>query len=892
MEHCVSALMEKIATGCTVLTVNSRLALNLHRDYQQWRRQQGDDCWLTPEILPLNAWLRQQWQEAGFAYEGRLPALLGAEQSLAVWEAVIFSSKEGESLLNTQATARSVMQAWRLLQQWNLTPDILADEEHPDSAAFYRWAKEFHSRCRKENWLDQESLPGWLIDLLNSNRVKLSGDFLLLGFDELTPQHQNLISMLQAQGATVEQGELPHESGEVLVRSCTDSQSEIRQVALWLRHLLQREPSASIGVVVPDLASLRSDIERIFDEVLLPEAVHDLTHKPNRPYNISLGQPLVQLPVIHAALTLLGLLHGPSALADWNRLLLSPWLAGGDQELSRRAQIDAQLRRHGEANVTLKQVKYRGEKNGCPRLIQLLQRLEEAMAQLPRRQSPDDWARSFRTLLQQSGWPGDSSLDSHTYQTVQAWQKMLGHFAALSRVTANLTYNEALKQLRQLANATLFQPQSKNEPVQVLGALEAVGVQFDHCWVMGLHDAVWPPAPTSNPFLPIGLQRRMQMPHASAERELAYAEQVSRRLFAAAPQVIVSYPCREGDSDLRPSPLIEGYPPLEQAPWQDEVSPRFRNQLFESRQLEEYGDWQVPELPPGTQVRGGTSIFKDQAACPFRAFGRHRLNAEGLADAEPGLDAAERGNLVHRVMELLWRELKDQQSLNNLDDDGLQQLVEKNVANVIADEEKQFPQVFTQRFARLEKNRLLKLTLAWLQLERERSSFEVAAIEQERRISFAGLEMAVKADRIDRLDSGGEMIIDYKTGRTSVNDWFGERLNEPQLPLYAVTSDQQVTAIAFATLRPGDVALKGVSRDNDIAKGIKPGEVDWYAQQGLWRDELTRLGENFRRGHAEVDPKDAYTQNSKACAYCDLGPLCRINELTGSGLDVEGGEGE
>ena len=355
----MSTLLEKIAAGCTVLTVNSRLALHLHKDFERWQQQQGSSCWVTPEILPLNAWLQRQWQEAQFQHAGLLPALLSAEESLAVWEAVIFSSPQGDMLLNTQTTARSAMQAWRLLQQWNLSGETLAHEAHPDSAAFYRWAKEFRARCEKEHWLDQDSLPGWLITALNGNRLKLSGRFLLLGFDELTPQHQKLIAVLQSKVATVEQVELQQNSSEVFIQACADSETEIRQVALWLRHLLQAEEQGPIGVVVPDLASLRGDIERVFDEVLLPEAALDLQHKPKRPYNISLGEPMAHLPVIHAALTLLDLVRGAAALANWSRLLLSPWLGGGDQELTQRARLDAQLRRHGEASLSLKQVLYR-----------------------------------------------------------------------------------------------------------------------------------------------------------------------------------------------------------------------------------------------------------------------------------------------------------------------------------------------------------------------------------------------------------------------------------------------------------------------------------------------------------------------------------------------------
>ncbi len=880
----MSHLMEKLAAGATVLTVNSRLALHLHKDYQAWQQQQGNRCWSTPDIIPWSAWLQLQWQEVEFQQVDDLPVLLAAEQSQAVWESVIQSS--AEVLLNVPATARSAMQAWRVLQQWNLSAEVLADSDAPDSVALYGWAKAFYERCQKRHWLDEACLASGLCQLMQSGELQLPGHILLLGFDELTPQHHSIIEVMRGQGVEVELVEPESaETPNVQLRSCDDSQSEIRQVALWLRYLLEKGAEAPIGVVVPGLSGLRGDIERIFDEVLLPGAVLDLNQRPQRPYNISLGQSMAQLPLIHSAISLLDVLHSPTTLANWSRLLLSPYLGGSDQELSLRAQVDAALRRHGEASLSLKQVLYQTEKIGCEQLALLLQRLQQRFADLPTRQSPDAWANCFQQLLQQSGWPGDRSLDSQTFQTIQAWKRLLSRFGSLSQVSANLTFSQALKQLRQLANTTLFQAQSKNEPIQVLGELEAAGVQFSHCWLMGLHDGVWPPATAPNPFLPISLQRQYNMPHASAERELAYAEQISQRLFVAAPEVIVSYPRREGDSELRPSPLIADKPILSHAPWEKNVAPGFRQQLFESRQLQNYVDWLAPELPKGTQVRGGTSIFKDQAACPFRAFARHRLSAEGLDEPESGLSAAERGNLVHNLMEQLWLELKDQQTLNRLDEADLEGLVEKNVAQLISAEARRYPQVFTERFAALEQARLIRLALNWLQLERQRAPFEVAAVEKAREVSLAGLEMKIKADRIDRLESGGEMIIDYKTGKASVSDWFGERPNEPQLPMYAMTADQEVTALAFATLRTGELALKGVSRDKDVAKDIKPGEVDWYAQQKLWRDELNCLGENFRHGHAEVNPKDAFRHNSKACMYCDLGPLCRINEL--SGLAVE-----
>jgi probable DNA repair protein len=880
-------LLHKIASGATVLTVNSRLSRHLLAQYEQWQLAQGHSHWPTPQIVPWGAWVERQWQALVFT-QTELPTLLSDEQCLAVWEAVIDSSRWGGALLNTQSTARAAMQAWRLLRQWQLQPAVLAHEEGPDSVAFYDWAQAFQKRCYKECWLDEAALPNRVAEALANGQLTVAGEFLWLGFDDLSPQQQALMAAQQQAGATVALAELPLKTAEPWVFACADSSSEIRAVASWLRQLLDSGAPGPIGVVVPDLAALRHDIERIFDEALLPGAVLDLSQSHPKPYDISLGHNLATLPLIHAALNLLPLVRGAAPLHQWGRLLLSPFIAGGEQESLARAQLDAALRRHGESSLTLKSLIYHAGRHHCPLLAQALQRLAAGYSAAPRRQSPAAWSHTIAALLQAMGWPGERSLDSHEYQTVQAWRKLLTKFAGLSQVLPELNYSDALKQLRQLASATLFQPQSATRPVQVMGMLEAVGLEFTHCWVMGLHDGVWPPAPQPNPFLPITLQRRLQMPHASAERELNFATQVSRRLFAAAPQVIISYPHHEGDSELRPSPLISEIETLSPPSWLMQPSLRYRNQLFEQRALESYSDWQGPLLADDVPVSGGTSIFKDQAACPFRAFARHRLFAESLEEPVSGLDAAERGNLVHKVLEAFWQQTNDLQTLNQLSDESLQSRVAEIVTAIIAAEARDYPQIFTERFAQLERNRLIKLVCAWLDFERSRPPFSVAALEAEQLFAIGGVEVRMKADRIDRLESGGEMIIDYKTGKTSVNDWFGERPNEPQLPLYALAQGGSVAAITFASLRPERCTFQGVSRDEGVAKGISQSKIDWGVQQGVWRDALTNLAKEFRQGRAVVDPKEG----NKTCQFCDLGPLCRINELKGEAPDEVEGEDE
>ena len=133
---------------------------------------------------------------------------------------------------------------------------------------------------------------------------------------------------------------------------------------------------------------------------------------------------------------------------------------------------------------------------------------------------------------------------------------MLSEFAATGLGCGDIASDDALSLLRRIAAETMFQPESPDAPVQVLGSLEAAGLRFDHLWVSGLHDEAWPGAPNPNPFLPLGLQRAAGLPRCSPERELAFATLITERLLASGEDLVLSYPIRDGERDLAPSPLI------------------------------------------------------------------------------------------------------------------------------------------------------------------------------------------------------------------------------------------------------------------------------------------------------------------------------------------------
>lgn len=883
-----SLLINALETGATVLTVNRRLARHVRQHYAGQQQAQGKRVWQTPQVLPWTAWIEQRWDEMGFIDPAQARyRLLTDAQAEVVWESVIRDSAVGQGLLSISATVRSAMQAWRTLKQWRLNVRDLAAADQPDVQAFCEWAYDYERRCVQKGWLDLGLLPELLIDELKLKRISLPPQIIWFGFDDFIPQQQALIEALRLAGVAVEIATAEIGGGKARRLTCADRSAEIRNAALWVRGLLARG-ERRIAVVIPDLAGQRAQLCTIFDEVLCPARLLEQGPEAPRPYNVSLGVALQQLPVVASALAILELASGTMPLEAVGRLLLSPHLGAAESELSRRALLDARLRRHGEALVSLRTVLRMAAASqeyqwACPDLARNLMALRQSVAAAPNRLLPSQWVELLSQMLRTIGWPGERSLNSDEYQAVAAWKQLLAQFAALDEVCGKLSLKQTLSRLQQTAKTVIFQSQTAEQAVQVLGVLEAAGLEFDHLWVSGLHDEVWPPVPQPNPFLPLSLQRQFGMPHASAERELEFAHKVTARLLSSAPEVIVSYPQREEDRELRVSPLLVTLPEVALNELQLPEYADYRTLIRNNAAIEHYVDQDAPALAAGSVVAGGSGVFRDQAACPFRAFGRYRLGAQALEVPGSGLSAAERGSLLHSVLELIWQRLQGQQQLLALDVTQRREFVTAAVEQVLAAEVKDYPHVFTERFTALEQERLVKITLSWLEQEAERPSFNVVATEQKRKVNISGLEFEVKADRIDRLEDGDAMIIDYKTAKPKIADWFGTRPDEPQLPLYAVTHEEKVEAVAFAWLSPREQRFIGLSRDAEVAPGIERfndtkydiGKPDWASLQQEWRQVLERLAAEFRHGVASVDPK----KGPETCMYCDLAAFCRIGEL-------------
>jgi len=616
-----------------------------------------------------------------------------------------------------------------------------------------------------------------------------------------------------------------------------------------------------------------------------------------------LGRPLSDEPVVATALGLLALTQSPTDTAALCSLLTSPhWALPPD---GRRALLDRRLRSIGEAALFLRTVRYEARRENhdglpepwsSPVLAERLEGLITQSRELPGRADAATWAAAFTAWLRVSGWPEGRPLDSTEFQAVEAWNQLLSRFSGLTDFSGSLTRDEALALLRRLAAETVFQPRAADVPVQVLGLYEANGQRFDHLWVMGLHDGVWPPAAAPDPFLPLALQRELDMPHSEPERERTWAEQVTAQLAGSAPAVMFSFPGRDGAEELACSPLIERLQPIEPAALIVTADDTWVDRIRRSASPEPIpADGPLPLRRP--DVSGGSRVFANQAACPFRAFAEHRLGARPLDRLQIGLGPMRGGTLMHRALELLWRELQTQQALLALSETERRELVQRCSAEALAAQQRQNPATLAERYSDLELGRLQQKILTWLDLERQRSPFRVIGFEEHHEFTTGGVQVNLKLDRIDELEDGALVVLDYKTGKVTPSRWFGERPEDPQLPLYGVAADAAaatgagpVAAVAFAQIRADKTAFSGVVRSEGLLPGLpanRKGELkdatdNWPRVLEEWAGVLERLGTAFSEGAAEVDPKNGLV--TCRSTYCELSALCRIHErATGSG---------
>lgn len=851
-----------------VLTPNRRLANTWHHLFAT-HVSEKISAWERPLMLPLMTWLEQFYQQIALPDD---PQLLKPWQEQLIWEKQFLKIKPGSHPIAITEFARTAIKSFALCQEWQLDIASALFAEQEASALFQNCFLNVREKYFQKNFISIYQLPALIIrKLLNTNNLLNAAAYLpkhiiLLGFQKnhLSKQFLHLMTILNQLGVTVEWENHFHHQGFFQKISFPDLLSEYTYAARYTKKLLQTQSfSLPMACIFPNLAEDRSLIETIFLDVF----------EDNTLINFSAGAPLNQEPIIHFALELLSLTP-ESPLESWLYLLTSPFLGWAQSELSERAKLKRELQEHYPPYWTLASFCESSTRTACPVLKKLFEQWLTLFRQA-QANSHAQWLLHFSDILKSLGFPGDRSFNSREHQSIQEWRSVWHRLLLLDQIILEKNRKRVLHRLRDLTEQTVFQIQTPQAPIQILGTLEGAGLPFSHIWLTGIHDKNWPPAPSPAAFIPIALQKQLHMPHATAERELTFCRDLLSLYFTHSPSGLISHTERIQDQTFSSSFLVRDCPDLSISALDLSIPPSRSELLFQERNVNEFIDDQVRPLIPDKEIDGGVRILEDQALCPFRAFAIHRCHAKPQRNASVSLTPVQRGELLHRALELLWKQLKDQHFLLNIKSLELNQLIMELLDRAYLS----LSITRSPAFITLEKNRLHQFILSWLSLEKMRPSFTVEHCELKKTIHCGELILNIRIDRIDRLEDGGILLLDYKTQEYfRTQSWLDDRLSDIQLPLYAIQWSE-CHAIAIAQIHGKKLCFHGISAQDIGIDGLQSlihhkTIKSWAHLIARWKNQLEQLAHDFMQGDARVYPKSIV----QACQTCHLENLCRIKD--------------
>lgn len=832
-------LLDLLAQGATVITPNNRLSASLLKHFFSYCNNETVD---KPTCLPYSTVIINAYQQLKFLNPEQLhPNLLNDAQCQHLWRKIIRSAT---NITYSEGLLKAVMQAWEHSQQWQVDAENPVFHYTPQTRQFQLWWQIFEAHLKEIDMICEHQLIPYLINADCSSLF--NQPIIWTCFDDFNPQQLSLQHYLNNKGLTQYCYDLADQSAIPQVLAAQDSKEEYQQLMSWL-HLKIEQGDQRIGVVVPNLEQESRSLQRIL-----------LHHFDPSLFNISLGQELSQFSLVAHGLSWLNL--GNTSLTPHQAALIlqSPYIGNAKEEFIGRS--------HYLQDSTLLQNQTVPLKNLINDLYIVAPKLSALLGQIkpyPKIASPQEWILLFQERLNSIGFPGDYGLSSKNYQCFNRFTTVFDEFRQLSLISTTLNTKDAIDALTHLTDNTIFQAQKTNAPIQISGLLEASGCEFDSLWVMGLTDQCLPQKPRLSAFIPPQLQRELLMPHCIPERELHFSKQTLQRLQRGSSSTVFSYSQLQGDNPNLPCSLITDFPNFKLLPIECKVG----NQSTLIAMEETY---KVP-LGSDERISGGTALLANQAKCPFKAFAEHRLKANTSLHTTDGLDPLEKGQIIHKVMELLWQNLEGQNELLNLSSKALDELIDHAINTALAPFKQLHPDTFPNLIQEVEYIRLKRLVLASLEWEKQRPPFSIAALEESYSIKLAGLDFKVRVDRLDQV-ADKKWVIDYKSSLPTSKPWNEDRPKEPQLLLYALL-DENINALLLMQLKTGKLICSGLSEEKQDISGITSlkKEETWEEYRDKWQQQLTLLAEEFMQGDCPPQPV-----HPSICQQCDFQNLCRF----------------
>jgi ATP-dependent helicase/nuclease subunit B len=859
------------------ITSTGRLARRLRRQFRNSRIDEGYLGWKPLRAIDLNSWLKALWHDT---WPEKIPA--HELTRIELWKELAQCNPPPAPLENDFGLLRLLDENFGIMVRNKIDPSA-----GPPSTPLVEWRRKLCGSFRRNladlNCFHPSELPSMVYRKIEAHEIDCPEKIKLAGFDSPAPVEQDLFSLLETRCSVKYVRDRRVQAGNIEAIALPSPEQEVIYLAERLAEDARSLTLNRIGVVVPDLNAYGASIERCLKDVLGENPSADYQW-----FNITLGEPVSDLPLVKAALLPLRFMLEGESRELFLSLLLSPYYGfwkGRRQEIARadlvwrklsvRSGLDALLTSVKREEPTIREKIFHGNLRDLVPLF----RINPAS-----RRSAAYWSEAMSETWSQLSFPVISD-----EQDTLALNNLREIMNDIESYLPNIIMegSEFLSWISTVASKRMTKKgASEDAGIQIMGIIESRGLDFDKVYVLDMNDRSLPQPVKPLPLLD-GTERN-SVQGGTAEMQHEFAEKIFQNILHMATDITLLRAEEENSKPLTPSPFLiyderqesiniwqTPSPAWLRADWLRSAHSESRKSIIISGSNYQERDSRLdPQMIP--RVLSMTDI-ETALACPYMFFAKKILGIEKFNDIETSISPAERGKGLHRILASFTKKLREE----NIDPEEERA---KAVELLIVSAEEFLRGHANDPLWNVERRRWFEspgLLISWLDEELRHRSCGWRCISEE--TSFTDLEnekwpfsLRGRIDRIDYHEGEGILCLDYKTGNIPAVADILTRFRAPQLPVYLLAL--RGGKIPHIQEHEGD--MKDLSAGYMQLKSAKDIKTSWI--QGTdpllneWAEVIAKIGRILESGEIKASPfpVSAVEKKEALCVDCPFLTLC------------------
>jgi exodeoxyribonuclease-5 len=270
------------------------------------------------------------------------------------------------------------------------------------------------------------------------------------------------------------------------------------------------------------------------------------------------------------------------------------------------------------------------------------------------------------------------------------------------------------------------------------------------------------------------------------------------------------------------------------------------------------------------------------------AYFVYRLGVQTFQKARHGIDPAARGTALHNTLYSIYQKFPGKAELVRfIQSDKFNTYLSELIADTTSDSVGYRHLPTTVR--RYEESRIHNKVKEYLNLEKDRiQDFKVHALETSINHTIGGYQLNLIVDRIDYIPGAGYLVIDYKSGTTSLAGLIKNDIHSFQLPLYATAFSQlEIEGICYAELSKSTTGYLGIAsekisiQDIQQPQSLRGSELPEHFNEciDLWQMQIEACVTDIASGLCEYIPSN----QQKMRFYSELERAVRQQERSAIG---------